>query len=306
MSILAAFKTVAVMLLCAVPGFLMIKSRLIKEDSISAIVKILLYICQPCLVVNSITGVEFSKKTALDLVIVFAIVLASELIMTGLMLLVFKRKAEDARYRIYAIASCMGNVSFMGIPVINALLPGNNEAVAYSAAASFALNVFGWTVASAVIAKDKKYISLKKIFLNPATIAIIVSIPLFVTNTKLPVLIADKVSILGHTATPLCMIIMGARLATSSFKQVFLKPMNYVIVATKQLIYPLVVFGILSLLPIDHDMKCAVYIMACCPVASMVLNFSELVGTGQKSAASVMLLGTTLSCLTLPLMILII
>ncbi len=301
-----AFKTVAVMLLCAVPGFLMIKTKLIKENAISSFAKLLLYVCQPCLVVTSLTGVEYSAETAIDLVIVFAIILVSEILMTGIMLLILKRRLEHVRYRIYTIASSMGNVSFMGIPVIKALLPDHPEAVAFSAAASLALNVFGWTVALAVILRDKKYISVKKIFLNPATIAIIVSIPLFVTNTKLPFGIQDMAGIIGRFATPLCMIIMGARLATAEAKRVFLTPANYITVAVKQILYPAIMLLLLKVLPVPYEMKCAVYIMACCPVASMVLNYSELVGEGGRPAASVLLLGTALSCVTLPVMILLI
>ena len=306
MNFALAFKTVAVMLLCAVPGFLLIKCRVIEEKQISAFAKLLLFVCQPCLVVDSVTGVDFSPAVAAGLAEVFAIVLLSEIAMTGFLLLILKRKLDDAKYRVMTIASCMGNVSFMGIPVIRALIPGNPAAVAYTAAASFALNVFGWTVASAVISRDKKYISVKKIFLNPATLAVAVSIPLFVTNTDVPGALGDMVSLVGHFATPLCMIVMGARLATSTFRAVFLHPTNYISVAVKQIVYPLAVLGIVTLLPVDPDMKRAVYIMACCPVASMVLNFSELIGEGRRSAASVVLLGTALSCLTLPLMVLLI
>lgn len=299
-----AFKTVAVLLICAVPGFLLIKCRVIEEKHISAFAKLLLYVCQPCLVLDTMTGVDFSDSVAVGLAEVFAIVLVSMLAMTVPLLLIFKKKLSDVKYRIMVIASSMGNVSFMGIPVIRALIPDNPAAVAYTAAASFALNIFGWTVASAVVSRDKKYISLKKVLLNPATLAFAVSIPLFATNTAVPGTLGDMVSVVGHFATPLCMIVMGARLATSTFRAVFLHPTNYISVAIKQTVYPLAVLGIVSLLPVDPDMKRAVYIMACCPVASMVLNFSELIGEGRRSAASVVLLGTSLSCLTLPLMVL--
>ena len=301
-----AFKTVAVLLICAVPGFLLIKCRVIEEKHISAFAKLLLYVCQPCLVLDTMTGVDFSDSVAVGLAEVFAIVLVSMLAMTVPLLLIFKKKLSDVKYRIMVIASSMGNVSFMGIPVIRALIPDNPAAVAYTAAASFALNIFGWTVASAVVSRDKKYISLKKVLLNPATLAFAVSIPLFATNTAFPGTLGDMVSVAGHFATPLCMIVMGARLATSTFRAVFLHPTNYISVAIKQTVYPLAVLGIVSLLPVDPDMKRAVYIMACCPVASMVLNFSELIGEGRRSAASVVLLGTSLSCLTLPLMVLLI
>ena len=299
-----AFKTVAVLLICAVPGFLLVKCRVIKDEQISTLAKLLLYVCQPCLVVDTMTGVDFSGSVAAGLAEVFAIVLLSDIAMAALMLLILKNKQSDVKYRVMVIASCMGNVSFMGIPVIKALIPDSPAAVAYTAAASFALNVFGWTVASAGISRDKKYISVKKVLLNPATLAFAVSIPLFATNTKVPGTLGDMVSLVGHFATPLCMIVMGARLATSTFRAVFLHPTNYITVAIKQTVYPLAVLGVVSVLPVDPDMKRAVYIMACCPVASMVLNFSELIGEGRRTSASVVLLGTSLSCLTLPLMVL--
>lgn len=306
MSILSAFKTVAVLLLCAVPGFLMIKTRLIKSESISTLAKLLLYVCQPCLVISALTGVEYSPKTAIDLLIVFLIILVSELIMTASLLLIFRKKQKDVRYRIYTVASCMGNVGFMGVPVIESLLPGNMEAVAFTAAASLALNIYGWTIASAVISRNKKYISVKKIFLNPATLAIAVSLPLFFFGIKLPGKIDDQVSVIGKFATPLCMIVMGARLACAKFRDVFLKIGNYVTVALKQIVYPAAVLLVLLALPLGSEMKCAIYVICCCPIASMVLNFSELIGEGRKEAAGVLLLGTMLSCLTMPLMLLLI
>ncbi|MBR6917063.1 MAG: AEC family transporter [Clostridia bacterium] len=306
MSIAAAFKTVAVMLLCAVPGFIMIKARLFKSESISALAKLLLYICQPCLLVTSLTRVEYSSKTAVDLLIVFVIFLASELVTSGLLLLLFKKKLKDARFRVFSVAACMGNVGFMGVPVIEALLPGNAEAVAFTAAASLALNVFGWTIASAVISRDKKYISPKKIIFNPATLSIAISLPLFFTGVEIPPAIADKIDLIGRFATPLCMIIMGARLACAKFGDVFLKIGNYLTVALKQIVYPALVLGVLLLLPLEYEMKCAIYIICCCPIASMVLNFSELIGVGREEAAGVLLLGTALSCVTIPLMILLV
>ena len=55
-------------------------------------------------------------------------------------------------------------------------------------------------------------------------------------------------------------------------------------------------------LPVDSGLKVVLYIICCCPVASIVLNFSEILGEGQKEAASTVLLSTILSILTLPIM----
>ena len=306
MSVFTAFKTVALMLLCAVPGYLMIKTKLIKSDAIASFAKILLFICQPCLVFTALTGVTYAKWIAIDLLIVFSIILTSELVMTGILLIIFRKKKEEVRFRIYTVASCMDNVGFMGVPVISALLPGNAEAIAFTAAASLALNVYGWTIGSAVIAHDGKFITPKKIILNPATVAILVTIPFFVMNVSLPISLGNTIDVIGKFSTPLCMIVMGARLACTGFKKVFLRPGNYLAVALKQIIFPLLVLGALLLLPVRSDIRSAVFILACCPVASMVLNFSELLEKGREEAAGVLLLGTVLSCLTIPLMLLLV
>ena len=50
MSMTVAFKTVLVMLLYALPGYIMIKTKLIAKDMISAFAKLLLYLCQPALI----------------------------------------------------------------------------------------------------------------------------------------------------------------------------------------------------------------------------------------------------------------
>ena len=101
--------------------------------------------------------------------------------------------------------------------------------------------------------------------------------------------------------TPLCMLIMGMRLATTPIKGIFLKPMQYLIIGIKQILLPLLVFLILLPLPLDENMKASMYIIFACPVASVILSFAEMLGKGQRDAANMVLLGTSLSALTIPL-----
>ena len=57
-------------------------------------------------------------------------------------------------------------------------------------------------------------------------------------------------------------------------------------------------------LPIALPLKQTLYIIAAAPAASVVLNYAELLGEGQKEAASTVLLSTALSVITLPIMML--
>ena len=74
MSFTVALSTVGVMLLYALPGFVMIKTKLLQSSAISAFAKLLMYICQPALIIYSFIKVDFSVKTLKEMIIVFVFV----------------------------------------------------------------------------------------------------------------------------------------------------------------------------------------------------------------------------------------
>ena len=305
-SFFIALSTVAVMLLYACPGFLMVKSGLIKSDAVSAFAKLLMYVCSPALIIYSLSRVEFSLSMLADMLFVFFFVLILMVTVLLTFRFIFRKKITDVRYRVYTLSLCFSNCAFMGVPVLEALLPDYPQAVAFSAMFSLVMNILGWTLGSAIITNDPKYMSAKKIALNPAVLSLLVAIPLFVTGVELPAELADMIALLARMTTPLCMLIMGMRLATMSVKKVFAVPAQYLIIAAKQLALPLIALLLLQLFPVDANLKTSVYIMVACPVASVVLNFAEMLGEGQETAANLMLLGTSLSVLTIPIMVLLV
>ncbi len=301
---LTAFLAVLTMLLYAVPGFLMIKTRLVGEEGIGPLVKLLLYVCQPALTYYTLMSVPYDPSILWKMGAAFLFTCLMTALTLGGFFLLFRKKMQDARYRIYTIATALGNYGFFGVPILKALLPEAPEALAYATVCSIALNAIGWTVACSIVSLDTRYISAKKFFFNPTVAALFVVLPLFLLRVQVPAFLHDGISLVAEMSTPLCMIIMGMRLALSSPRHVFLRPMQYLIVGAKQILYPLAVFLVLLLLPIDENAKAAMYILACCPIASMTLSFAEMLGKGQESAASLVLLGTTASAVTLPLMVL--
>ena len=68
---LIALSTVLVMLFYAIPGFLMVKTKLIPEAGISNFAKLLMYVCQPALIIYSFMQVDFSFDLLLDMLFVF-------------------------------------------------------------------------------------------------------------------------------------------------------------------------------------------------------------------------------------------
>ena len=144
MSMTVAFKTVLVMLLYALPGYIMIKTKLIAKDMISAFAKLLLYLCQPALIIYTLTSVPFSKELFIRVVISFVFMTLFHCFALLLVYVLLKNKTDDVKYRIYNLSTALGNYGFMGIPVLKAMLPEYPEAMAFCAMVSLSLNIIGW------------------------------------------------------------------------------------------------------------------------------------------------------------------
>lgn len=297
--------TVAIMLAYAVPGFVTVKTGLIKKESISAFAVILMYVCQPCLTIYSLTRVEYSWDLFLRMLEFLGLTFLLQAVVIGVFFLIFRKKHDDVRVRIANIAVAFGNVGFLGVPLLEALYPNNPETLVFSTAFLIGMNLIGWTVGSSIITRDRKFVSLKKAIINPATIGLIIALPIFLTNTKLPSQLDNVITLLGKMTTPLCMLIMGMRLATINVKSIFCTPFQYLVIAFKQLIFPLIALLLVWFLPVEAHFKYTMFILSCTPVASVVLNFAEMLGEGQETAANLVLLGTMSSVLTIPLMTLI-
>lgn len=300
------FLTILTMLLYAVPGFLLVKTKMVKTQAVSAFSVVLMYVLQPCLTIHSFQKITFTPTLAVNMLICFSIALIAMGTFLGLLFFLLRKKQEDVTYRVATVASVFGNASFIGIPILEAVVPECTEAAAYSIVFFLAMSALGWTVASAVITRDKKYISVKKILFNPATLSLIAAVLLGLIDVfwvwKIPEPFAGMFEILAGMSTPLCMIIMGFRLATADAKKLFLTWQHYAVIGIKQVVFPLVVFAVLLLLPIDGNLKICIFVMSCCPVAAVVQSYAEMIGEGQESAADMVLLSSVSCILTIPLL----
>ena len=305
------FKTtlieVLIMLLYMVPAYVLHKVHKVSEHALKDLSNLLLYICQPCLMAYSFMGVEFSKEILPNLAISLV---GSIVIQIGLLLLfyiIFFKKSQDkdeAKNRVCALASVLGNIGFFGIPLLEALFPEHPEALMYCMMYILSMNVISWTIALYVMTGSKKYISLKGIFLNPPMIALMIIIPCFLCKVQVPDLLGNAITVLAKSCTPICMFILGIRLASRPIKCIFTDKKSYLTVALKMIVMPLVTFGVLYFLPFDTVVKETLYVLAACPCASIVLQFAELNDARPDIAANNILLSTIVSILTMPLLML--
>ena len=304
MSFTVTLTTIALMLAYAIPGFILIKCRKADTHSISTLATLLLYVCSPFQTVYAMQQIEYSAELLAPLFLSLGLGLLLMGGMLGGVYFIFRRKQQEVPYRLCTIATAMGNCGFMGIPLLEALLPDYPQAVAFAAMFFMAYNILMWTMVSFMITRDRHYISIKKIFLNPSVIAALIALAMFFARINLTGQVMDTVSILSKMCTPLCMFILGMRLALVPLKPIFNDRLQYLAVGLKLIAFPLLAMAVCSLLPLDANYVRFIYILCCVPCGTLVLTFAELLGEGQKTACNVVLLSTLLSIITMPVMLL--
>lgn len=295
---------VLTMMAYAVPGFIFIRTKTVKPEAIPAFAKLLAYVCGPCLTFYSFSRATYSPELNQTIWICFGTVIVVMLLFLLLWRVILRKKFQDIRWRIFTIATTMGNVGFFGVPLLERLLSDYPNAFLFSEVMSISMNLLTWTYGMYIMSLDKKYMRPQKILTVPNFLVMLIAYPMFLNGWSFPEQVSEVVIQLGRMSTPLCMIILGMRLATSNLKQLFTDWRSLLASLTKLLIFPLLILGATALLPIEPYVRAALFLLGCCPCASMILNLSEILGQGQKSAANCALIATLLSIITLPVMVL--
>ena len=287
------------------PGFFLTKANVLKEEHITGFAVFLLYVCSPALSIYSFQQAECNMEILINIGILLLVTTFMQVLIMGIGFLInIKTYKIDGASRVATVAAAFGNVGFFGVPILQALLPDHPEAMVYSAVMSVMMNLIGWTLGMFMMSGDRKHVSVKNFLINPTTLCLLIALPLFFTNTSLPKPVMNFVEFFSKMSTPTAMTVLGMRLAFVKFRDL----MDYrqvVAIFLKLIALPLITFGIMYALPVDETLKISTYILSCMPPAAITLNFAELSNTSPKTAANIVVVGSLLVAITLPVLLLI-
>ena len=287
------------------PGFFLTKANVLKEEHIKGFAVFLLYVCSPALSIYSFQQAECNMEILINIGILLLVTTFMQVLIMGIGFLInIKTYKIDGASRVATVAAAFGNVGFFGVPLLQALLPDHPEAMVYSAVMSVMMNLIGWTLGMFMMSGDRKHVSVKNFLINPTTLCLLIALPLFFTNTSLPKPVMNFVEFFSKMSTPTAMTVLGMRLAFVKFRDL----MDYrqvVAIFLKLIALPLITFGIMYALPVDETLKISTYILSCMPPAAITLNFAELSNTSPKTAANIVVVGSLLVAITLPVLLLI-
>lgn len=301
-----AFTNVLLTLLYIIPGFISRKTNITKAEHLPSISAILVYVCSPCMIVSSFLDTERTWPNISQILLFFVVSLIIQAVLTFALYSIFRKKFHDAKYRMLTVSFGLGNAGFFGIPIIEALLPGHPEVACFACVYIVGMNMITFTLGAYCLTGDKKRMEFKKAFLNPSFISLVVALVLFAINVKaiMPDMLMNAIRLLKSTTTPLCMIILGIRLASVSFKKLFTRAYVYIICACKLLIFPFLCLGIVYFLPsgvFSDVFKAAMFILGGTPCAAVMLNLAEMYHGETELAANCVLLSTLMCVLTIPI-----
>jgi predicted permease len=301
------FKTtlfnVLIMFFYMIPAYILIKVGKAEPPHAKTVSAILLYISFPCMIFNSFQSIKFDWDILGKVFLFFLISMILLILDIAICFLILKKKYDQPKYRMLTIASALGNVGFLGAPLISGLYPDSPVVVCYSCIYTASMTIMGFTVGVYALTTNKNFMSLYQALYNQGTISIGIAVIIYLAEWIFPKVLGDAVTLLAKMSTPLCMHILGMRLATANILDLFKRPFVYVTSFLKLFIFPLVSYLIVYFLPfLDDEFKASIFILSGAPCAAVILSLAELHNTEQELSANVVLVSTIFCVVTLPIL----
>ena len=283
-------------------GYAVVKAGLMKASESKSVSVILVYLVNPCVIVNAFQ-VEYTPEVQKGLILA---VMAAVVIHLLYLLLTAILKHPLHLNVIERATAIYSNAGILVIPLVQVLL--GQEYVIYSSAFITVQLVLLWTHCKSMLCEESK-LEWKKILLNVNIISIFVGVILFVSRVSLPSGVQSVLGMMNNLMGPLGMLLAGMVIADVSMKNVFLRKRNYLSAALRLLIYPvlsLAVMKIISLFAPVSDFKqilLTVYLASVTPACTTVTSMAQLYDKDAGYVSSLYVLTTLLSIVTMPVMV---
>lgn len=301
-----ALEQVIIMLIIIVLGFVLTKLKVISVDSKKSLSNILVYLVVPFMIINSYMS-EYNKEILVNLGYTFLvsfIVLLLGVIISLVFTLLFKTDNRP----IIRFAMMFSNAAYMGFPLIEAMF--GSEGLIYASGFVSVFNIFLWTIGYMIVSKSVSFkTGTKAILKNPVLYSLIIGIIIFFFQIPIPKIIKTPISLIGAMNTPLSMLITGIIIASSNIFSTLKNKYLWLATLTRLIIIPFIALGSIAILGnfnIEANVLKIVFILASCPVAAITSVFAVKFNYSDDLAASMVVISTLLSIITLPVFTLLI
>ena len=296
--------TTLLLCLLLIPGFLFKKLKLGEGTFGKGLSNFILYVAQPCLLISPYIR-DFDRSVLINVGVTLGFSILFHGVGALTAVLIFRNR-ENLTDKVYKIAVIFGNCGYMGIPLIKYIF--GDAATIYATAYNIGFQFFLWTIGWYFASGDRKYMSVKKMFINPAMISIYIGILIFVLpiNSYIPQIFLDGMNLLKEMVIPLSMFLVGFHMAENSFLSFFKGGKMWLCVALRLCVLPALSFCIMKLLlilglPLDKTVATVCLIVSATPCATVTSVLAEKFDLDREAAGKLLPLSTILCVITLPL-----
>lgn len=283
-------------------GYAVVKAGLMKSSESKSVSVILVYLVIPCVIIKAFQ-VDYTPDVQKGLFLAIAAAVAVHILFLLITIPLKKIFQMDV---IEQATSIYSNAGILVIPLVQELL--GQDYVIYSSAYIAVQLILLWTQGKNMLCEEEK-LEWKKIFLNVNIISIIAGIVLFLFRIKLPAGVQDVLGMMNNMIGPLGMLLAGMAIAEVPLKSIFTKKRNYLSVALRLLLYP--VLGLLLMKAIQivvnlensSQILLTVYLACVTPACASVTSMAQLYDKDAAYASSLYVLTTLLSIVTMPVMV---
>lgn len=203
---------------------------------------------------------------------------------------------------VHAGETAFGNIGYMGIPLVVALYGA--KGMLYISVFSVADHTLLWTLGVYLTSNDRGGSlarSLKRA-VNPTTIALLIALAMVAGGIKPAGVVMNTVKGLGDTTIYLSMVYIGGTLAGMNHKRTWRKGSIYLIVLSKMILAPLIVYAILSRGGgfLAEEAVMTLTILAALPSMVTIAMLARAQGSDYEYASECVFVTTILSMITIP------
>ena len=304
-SVQIILNTLALVALLLAIGFLTLKAKLVKQDHLEGISKLIVNVLLPCTLFNLIVNGEAVLPDYLDAMPYLAIVALAYLLLYGLGHVLAKLlHLQGQRKDVFRMFMIFGNITYFGIPLITGLYPNALSILhltQHNVLDAMILWSFGILILNPSL-RSRSPLTIIKTILTPTMIALLAGLVFMGFGWHLPAMPNTIVKGLADSLKFISLVYMGMLLATINVKPVLRDKSIYVLIFVKMFLVPLLLYGLASLFFIDQS-SVTLALMFGLPGMIMVSILVSLYHSDTEYAAGIVFMTTIAALITLPLLV---
>ncbi len=310
----------------AMPGFFLVKSKLLKPEHSGVLSKILTTVAMLFFIMTStVNNVSFSKNSLGTLGVSAIIGIGYTLILffVSKPLTAFERPNlydgelteevvlwNNKKRGMLRFSAIFSNNGFLGIPLAMAVLGENSPALAVLIIINIITNLAMLTLGDYIISGGKSKLTVKTLLTNPVVLGFAIGVVLNLLKVKD---VVPEVSMFtthfSNLVTPLSMTILGMKMASVNLLKIFTSWKTYYASAIKLIVCPTLIIALLIAIKfafgldiIDKYMLLGVFMAFSMPTAGLASPLADK-NKGDIENSVVYTLGTTIiSIATIPIL----